>query len=141
VDPPTRRCPHAPPGVTPPGALYATESALRRNTGTHCAPRSLAEQVAEGALEPLVYRVGPLQTADRSQWVRKSSAEILSLKVVDIAMGSAAFLVAAARYLAKHLIEAWSREGREEARAYLDRPADQRADTDRDPLVAEARRQ
>src|SRR5690606_21259163 len=96
------------PMVIMPGALYVTESALRRNTGTHYTPRFLAEQVVEGALEPLVYDPGPLQTADRSQWRLKSSQEILSLKVADIAMGSGAFLVAAARYLAKQLIEAWS---------------------------------
>ena len=49
-----------------PGQLYVTESALRASTGTHYTPRFLAEQVAEGALEPLVYNPGPLQTADRS---------------------------------------------------------------------------
>ena len=129
------------PVVILPGALFITESALRKNTGTHYTPRSLAEQVVEGALEPLVYRVGPLQTADRSTWVPKSSQEILSLKVADIAMGSAAFLVAAARYLAGHLIEAWSREGRDDAAEHLEVPADRRADEDRDPLVIEARRQ
>lgn len=129
------------PVVILPGALFITESALRRNTGTHYTPRTLAEQVVDGALEPLVYRVGPLQTADRAAWVPRSSGEILSLKVADIAMGSAAFLVAAARYLAGHLIEAWSREGRPEARAHLHVPADRRADQDRDPLVIEARRQ
>src|SRR5690606_4284133 len=118
------------PLVILPGALYVTESALRRNTGTHYTPRFLAEQVVEGALEPLVYEPGPLQTADRNEWRLKSSEEILSLKVADIAMGSAAFLVAAARYLGDRLIEAWEKEGREEARAYLDTPADQRADTD-----------
>ncbi|GEL18374.1 Eco57I restriction-modification methylase domain-containing protein [Pseudonocardia asaccharolytica] len=99
------------PVVILPGALYVTESALRRNTGTHYTPRFLAEQVVEGALEPLIYRVGPLQTADRSRWVPRSSAEILELKIADIAMGSAAFLVAAARYLAGALIDAWVREG------------------------------
>jgi hypothetical protein len=129
------------PVVILPGALFITESALRRNTGTHYTPRALAEQVVEGAVEPLVYRVGPLQTADRSAWVPRSSGEILSLKVADIAMGSAAFLVAAARYLAGHLIEAWSREGRPEATEHLALPADRRADEDRDPLVIGARRQ
>jgi hypothetical protein len=46
------------------GTLYVTESPLRRFTGTHYTPRFLAEQVVEGALEPLVYSPGPLQTAD-----------------------------------------------------------------------------
>ncbi|MEU7889489.1 DNA methyltransferase [Microbispora bryophytorum] len=131
------------PTVILPGALYVTESTLRKNTGTHYTPRFLAEQVVEGALEPLVYRVGPLQTADRSEWQPKSSEEILQLKVADIAMGSAAFLVAAARYLARHLVEAWSREGDERAAAYLaaDESTARTADADQDPVVIEAMRQ
>ncbi|RAO17578.1 Eco57I restriction-modification methylase domain-containing protein [Micromonospora noduli] len=129
------------PVVILPGALFVTESALRRNTGTHYTPRFLAEEVVEGALEPLVYEPGPLQTADKSQWKSKSSEEILALKVADIAMGSAAFLVAAARYLAGHLIEAWSREGDERASAYQQRGVDRPVDADEDSLVVEARRQ
>ena len=46
-----------------------------------------------------------------TQWKLKSSTEILDLKVADIACGSGAFLVAAARYLAYKLVEAWRREG------------------------------
>ena len=38
------------------------------------------------------------------------SDRILDLKVADIACGSGAFLVAAARYLADRLVEAWHRE-------------------------------
>ncbi|MFF4625266.1 Eco57I restriction-modification methylase domain-containing protein [Nonomuraea jabiensis] len=129
------------PTVILPGALYVTESSLRKNTGTHYTPRDLAQQVAEGALEPLVYRVGPLQTADRSQWVPKTAEEILDLKVADIAMGSAAFLVAAARYLGDRLVEAWSRRGDERATAYVSGTADRALDADEDPVVIEARRQ
>ncbi len=40
-----------------------------------------------------------------------ASDRILDLKVADIACGSGAFLVAAARYLAARLVEAWHREG------------------------------
>ncbi|MER7165304.1 DNA methyltransferase [Micromonospora sp. NPDC000207] len=129
------------PVVILPGALFVTESALRRNTGTHYTPRKLAEEVVEGALEPLVYKVGPLQTADTTQWVKKSADEILALKVADIAMGSAAFLVAAARYLAGHLLSAWAREGNEKAARYAELHTDRAVDADDDPLVIEARRQ
>ncbi|GAA3413747.1 Eco57I restriction-modification methylase domain-containing protein [Streptosporangium vulgare] len=129
------------PVVILPGTLYVTESALRKNTGTHYTPRKLAESVVEGALEPLIYTVGPLQTADRTQWKPKTSAEILSLKVADIAMGSAAFLVAAARYLGEALVDAWSREGDERATAYRESAPERTADADADPLVIEARRQ
>ncbi|MFJ2033750.1 Eco57I restriction-modification methylase domain-containing protein [Streptosporangium sp. NPDC087985] len=129
------------PLVILPGTLYVTESALRKNTGTHYTPRKLAEEVVEGALEPLIYTVGPLQTADRSQWKPKTSREILALKVADIAMGSAAFLVAAARYLGEALVAAWSREGDELAAAYLEAAPERTADAEADPLVIEARRQ
>jgi hypothetical protein len=122
-------------------ALFVTESSLRKNTGTHYTPKFLAEQVVDGALEPLVFSPGPLQTANRDEWKPRSSQEILSLKVADIAMGSAAFLVAACRYLAGHLVEAWSREGSEEAAAYLATPSEASADADADPLVVKARRQ
>jgi hypothetical protein len=121
------------------GELYVTESALRKNTGTHYTPRFLAEEVVEGALEPLVYEPGPLQTADTKEWKLKSSQEILALKVADIAMGSAAFLVAAARYLGDRLIEAWGKEGDPRVEGYTPPEEDVRADDDK--VVIEARRQ
>ncbi|ACY98105.1 Eco57I restriction-modification methylase domain-containing protein [Thermomonospora curvata] len=129
------------PVVIPTDGLYVTESALRKNTGTHYTPRYLAEEVVENALEPLVYSPGPLQTADRAKWRPKSSREILDLKIADIAMGSGAFLVAACRYLADHLVDAWVREGDERARGYQGRPQEQASDAEADPVVIEARRQ
>ncbi len=99
------------PYVVPAGGLVMTESPQRANTGTHYTPRSLAEEVVLHALEPLVYSPGPLDTENRSEWKLKSSAEILDLKIADIAAGSGAFLVAAARYLADRLIEARANEG------------------------------
>ncbi|MFD7261387.1 Eco57I restriction-modification methylase domain-containing protein [Streptomyces sp. NPDC059874] len=126
------------------GGLYVTESSLRKNTGTHYTPKSLAQQVADGALEPLVYEYGPVQTADRTQWRPKSADEILKLKVADIAMGSAAFLVAACRYLAGALVEAWSREGDARAVAYLeaaDSLSASAVEAEAEPVMVEARRQ
>ncbi|MFJ8944453.1 Eco57I restriction-modification methylase domain-containing protein [Streptomyces sp. NPDC102395] len=132
------------PTVIPNGALYVTESSLRKNTGTHYTPRFLAEEVVLHALEPLVYEPGPLQTADTGEWRLKSADQILDLKVADIAMGSAAFLVAACRYLADRLIEAWESEGRADAMAYrAGRAVDAvtAADAEQDSVVVEARRQ
>ncbi|MGW2227750.1 Eco57I restriction-modification methylase domain-containing protein, partial [Streptomyces formicae] len=128
------------------GALYVTESALRKNTGTHYTPKSLAQQVADGALEPLVYEqaYGPLATSDKTQWRPKHSSELLKLKVADIAMGSAAFLVAACRYLAGALVEAWSREGDVRAKTYLESAGSLSAsavEAEADPVMVEARRQ
>lgn len=99
------------PYVVPAGGLVMTESSQRANTGTHYTPRSLAEEVVLHALEPLAYSPGPLDTENSDEWVLKSSAEILDLKVADIAAGSGAFLVAAAHYLADRLIEATAKEG------------------------------
>ncbi|MFE7773721.1 Eco57I restriction-modification methylase domain-containing protein [Streptomyces sp. NPDC057445] len=132
------------PTVIPNGALYVTESSLRKNTGTHYTPRFLAEEVVLHALEPLVYEPGPLQTAETGEWRLKSADQILDLKVADIAMGSAAFLVAACRYLGDRLIEAWESEGRADAMAYrAGRAVDAvtAADAEQDPVVVEARRQ
>ncbi|MDI5912795.1 MULTISPECIES: DNA methyltransferase [Streptomyces] len=133
------------PVVIPEDGLYVTESRLRKNTGTHYTPRALAQQVAEGALEPLVYRPGPLQTADDKQWKLIKPDEILKLKVADIAMGSAAFLVAACRYLADRLVDAWVEEEDEEALAFRGSHRDQAgavtaADAESDRVMIRARR-
>ena len=93
------------------GGLLVVETPSRKNAGAHYTPRSLAEEVVRYALEPLVYSPGPHETDDRGQWRPISSTDILDLHVADIACGSGAFLVAAARFLAGHLVEAWTREG------------------------------
>ncbi|MFF4418059.1 Eco57I restriction-modification methylase domain-containing protein [Streptosporangium sp. NPDC001559] len=98
------------PFVVQPGGMLVIETPSRASAGAHYTPRALAEDVVKYALEPLVFEPGPHQTADQDQWRPVSSDRILDLKVADIACGSGAFLVAAARYLAKHLIEAWQRE-------------------------------
>ena len=131
------------PAVFPPGSRYVTRLHRRAATGTHYTPRSLAEEVAEGALQPLVYRPGPLETSDTAQWRIRPSRQILELKVADIAMGSGAFLVAACRYLADHLVEAWLDEGDAEALAMdLHRTAGRvGADAEADQLLLKARRE
>jgi len=99
------------PYVVPRYGIVVTETSARKNAGAHYTPRSLAEEVVFHTLEPLVYSPGPLQDEDPGNWVLKSSVEILNLTVADIAVGSGAFLVAAARYLAARLVEAWKIEG------------------------------
>ncbi|MEC3994883.1 DNA methyltransferase [Actinacidiphila sp. DG2A-62] len=133
------------PVVIPEDGLYVTESRLRKNSGTHYTPRDLAQKVAVGALEPLVYRPGPLQTADDKQWKLIKAEDILKLKVADIAMGSAAFLVAACRYLADRLVDAWVEAEDEEALAFRGSHRDQTgamtaADAESDPVMVRARR-
>lgn len=99
------------PVVIEKGGWVVVETPSRKNTGAHYTPRALAEEVVEHALKPILFDPGPYQTPDESQWRPKSSTEILNLKVADIACGSGAFLVAAARYLGRALVEAWRREG------------------------------
>ena len=99
------------PTVVLPDGLYVAETPSRRNAGAHYTPRSLAEEGVRYALEPLVFRPGPYQSADRETWRLLPAADILDLKVADIACGSGAFLVAAARFLADRLMEAWEQDG------------------------------
>jgi hypothetical protein len=101
-----RRDDNGDPGIIPAGSLYVTAGTARRQTGTQYTPRTLTESVGEHALAPQVY-VGPAEGLPPEKWLLKSAAQILSLKVCDFACGSAAFLVAAARYLSSRLMEAW----------------------------------
>ncbi|GAA2170572.1 MULTISPECIES: Eco57I restriction-modification methylase domain-containing protein [Glycomyces] len=99
------------PLVVMPGGVMVVETPSRANAGAHYTPKELADEVVEHALKPLVYEVGPHQTDDDSQWVRLHSDQILALKVADIACGSGAFLVAAARFLAGEVVKAWQEQG------------------------------
>ncbi|MFG2648949.1 Eco57I restriction-modification methylase domain-containing protein [Streptomyces sp. NPDC048436] len=98
------------PFVVEPGGVLLVETPSRASAGAHYTPRSLAEEVVKHALEPLVYSPGPHQSADQDTWVPIYADQILDLRIADIACGSGAFLVAAARYLADRLVEAWRRE-------------------------------
>ena len=99
------------PTVYAAGGIIVTKTRARRDSGTEYTPRVLAEEIVRYALEPLVYAPGPVDGAPRESWVVKPSAELLALKICDPACGSGAFLVAACRYLAERVAEAWQREG------------------------------
>lgn len=94
------------PAIFLPGSVYMTAGATRRATGTHYTPRSLTEPIVQHTLEPLVY-TGPAEGFPKEQWKLKSPAELLELKICDMAMGSAGFLVQVIRYLSERLVEAW----------------------------------
>ena len=96
------------PTVMVPGGVLVVETPSRATAGAHYTPKSLATEVVRYALEPLVYDPGPHQRQDG--WIPVDSDRILELKIADIACGSGAFLVAAARFLADRLVEAWHRE-------------------------------
>jgi N-6 DNA Methylase len=76
----------------------------RRRTSSHYTPRELTEPIVARTLEPLIRAMG----------TEPPSTTLLNLVVCDPAMGSGAFLVAACRYLADHVVAAWTREGRME---------------------------
>ncbi len=82
----------------------------RKTTGSFYTPRSLTEYVVRRTLAPLVQG--------------STSAQILDLRVLDPAMGSGAFLVAACRYLASAYEVAVVREG---ARSASDLGSEDRA--------------
>jgi hypothetical protein len=120
------------PMVFLPGSVYVTETTSRRDSGTEYTTKELADEIVQHALEPLVYAFGPGEGVPREQWRLKNSREILALRVADPAVGSGAVIVAACRYLADKLVEAWVTEGTATV-------PDDLAD-DVDDLVIEARR-
>ena len=118
------------------GAVYVTETGSRRDSGTAYTTKDLADEVAKHALAPLCYSPGPQDTPDTNQWRIRPSEDIVNLKVCDPAVGSGAILVAACRYLADRLVEAWRVEG--DARAA--ETATAADDPNRLDVVIEARR-
>ncbi len=130
------------PMITLPGRRYLAPSTRRASTGTHYTPPQLAERIVAGALEPLIYRPGPLETADRDNWVLRPSDDICDLRIADISMGSGAFLVSACRFLADRLLEARSAEGEERALRETTRIArGTSADAEVPPALLSARRE
>lgn len=88
-------------GVEELGAIYERvldAGGTRKHTGTFYTPQALADFVVHRTLGPLVEG--------------RSADDILTLRVLDPAMGSGAFLVAALRFLATAYEVALVREGR-----------------------------
>ena len=92
--------------VREPGDIVTQPRATERHC-SHYTPEAVAAEVAAEALRPVLTALGPSPRAE----------QILSLRVCDPSMGSGAFLAAAIRHLAEHLLAAWAREdGRGPAR-------------------------
>ena len=87
-------------------AFMVTMGQDRRDSGTHYTPKILTEKIVKTTLDPVVYH-GPAEGTPREEWILKSPAELLNLKICDPAMGSGAFLVQVCRYLSERLFEAW----------------------------------
>ncbi len=110
-------------------------SKRRKESGTFYTPRPLTEFVVRRTLEPLVEG--------------RSAADILALRVLDPAMGSGAFLVAACRFLAAAYERALIEDGQlgeadldDDARANLRRLVAERclAGVDDNPVAVELAR-
>lgn len=96
---------NATPHVVPRGAAVLQPTDERRRSGSHYTPRSFTEPIVRTTLRPVLERLGEHPTAE----------QILDLKVCDLAVGSAAFLVETCRQLGDALVKAWQHHG--------DRPA------------------
>lgn len=91
----------ATPGPVHQGRLVLEPTDERRRSGSHYTPRSFTEPIVRKTLEPILKRFGEQPTP----------AQILELKICDIAVGSAAFLVETCRQLADVLVRAWRVHG------------------------------
>ena len=85
------------PQLTRDGVSLAAGSGVRKSTGTFYTPQPIADYLVRRTLSPLIEEAPPHR--------------ILELRIVDPAMGSGAFLVAACRYLAQAYEAALIRHG------------------------------
>ncbi|MGA9771158.1 MAG: N-6 DNA methylase [Blastocatellia bacterium] len=91
--------------------VYGGRESKRKSSGSYYTPDYIVQYIVESTLGPLVRgenREGELKD------VPLTADEILELKVLDPAMGSGHFLVAATEYLARAYGEALLREGRDQ---------------------------
>lgn len=91
--------------------VYGGRESKRKSSGSYYTPDYIVQYIVENTLGPLVRgenREGELKD------VLLTSDEILALKVLDPAMGSGHFLVAATEYLARAYGEAVVREGKDQ---------------------------
>lgn len=101
-------------GEKPKGSYFLVSGgreSKRKSSGSYYTPDYIVQYMIENTLGPLVRgenREGALKD------VPLTSDEILELKVLDPAMGSGHFLVAALEYLARAHWEALNREGKDE---------------------------
>ncbi|MBU4501156.1 MAG: hypothetical protein KKA79_01075 [Nanoarchaeota archaeon] len=85
-----------------PGEMYLVRGGgTRKGTGTFYTRPQLAVPTVHRTLEPLVYD----KNEETGELIPKDPGTILSLKIVDPAMGSASFLVGGLRYLTDALYE------------------------------------
>jgi hypothetical protein len=115
---------HATPSPVARGGLVLQPTDERRRSGSHYTPRSFTEPIVRKTLEPILKRLtehanvarvpSPASGSTASSAVSTPAptpAQLLDLKIADIAVGSAAFLVETCRQLADQLVRAWRVHG------------------------------
>lgn len=89
----------------PAGGLYlVTDKGERKATGSYYTPDYIVKYIVKNTIEPLIER-------KRQEWLgsnRPFAEYVLSIKVLDPAMGSGHFLVEATDQLARWLVQAWA---------------------------------
>jgi type I restriction-modification system DNA methylase subunit len=124
-------------GLIEPGEyylIYGGRESKRKSSGSYYTPDYIVQYIVDNTLGPLVrgecrpkrepvpeLLKGKPGFEEESDDIRPlSSDEILELKVLDPAMGSGHFLVAATEYLARAYGTAWIREGKDKDGAMSD---------------------
>jgi len=125
---------NATPSFVPKGGLVLQPTDERRRSGSHYTPRSFTEPIVRKTLQPILERLaraagGKWESEKVCRGEEGASApshfptfspahlpsptpqQILELKICDIAVGSAAFLVETCRQLADVLVRAWRVHG------------------------------
>jgi hypothetical protein len=94
------------------GEIYlATDKGERKATGSYYTPDYIVKYIVKNTIEPVVER-------KKQEWLgtsRSFADYVLSIKVLDPAMGSGHFLVEATDQLARWLVSAWATARPEEA--------------------------
>jgi type I restriction-modification system DNA methylase subunit len=102
--------------------VYGGRGSKRKSSGSYYTPDYIVEHIVEHTLGPIVrgecrHHLAPaqrgLEEASKRDVRPLTSSEILELKVLDPAMGSGHFLLAATDYLARAYGEACVREGKD----------------------------
>ncbi|MGV8127272.1 MAG: Eco57I restriction-modification methylase domain-containing protein [Methanothrix sp.] len=90
-----------------------TDRGERKLTGSFYTPDPEVKYIVEST-------IGPVLAQKKGEWFRAGSGKfadyILSIKVLDLSMGSGHFLVEAVDYLARALVEAWATARKEDAK-------------------------
>ena len=94
------------------GEIYlATDKGERKATGSYYTPDYIVKYIVKNTIEPVIEK-------KKEEWLgtsRPFADHILSIKVLDPAMGSGHFLVEATDQLARWLVQAWATARPEEA--------------------------